>query len=1077
MRKLFLLFLLALGFGVQGQNFEYRSAENPYYWKNRKPNAAYWQQDVHYKIDAIIDDSTDIVNGREQLTYYNNSPDTLYEVYFHLYQNAFIKGSYLESLNLSNHFKQKFGKYEGAGKGTEVSSLTINGMPTVPEMDYSIMKVKLLFPILPNSSAQINMEFKTYFDDGGNQRRRMKMFRDGFGNKQYDGVHWYPRICVYDRKFGWETDQHLGKEFYGDFGQFDMSLTFPNHYIVEATGELQNEQDVLPAALRQKLDIKNFAQKPWEEKPSVIIARNGTFKTWKFRAVNTHDFAWVADPSFRIGEVLLPLPENPNKVVKCMALAQEQHAGKWQDAAFFCSKIIETYSRDFGTYAYPKMICADARDGMEYPMITLDGGSSPGYYGLFAHEVGHNWFFGMVGNNETYRASLDEGFTQFLTYWSMSRLIREPKKYHSTSKYFNYYYRPMSQMDQTFLYGYLRDAINENDMPLNTHSDDFNGALNHGGGYGHVYYKTATMLQNLEYVLGNDLFIKAMQHYFNQYKMCHPYFEDFRSSIIDYTHVDLNWFFDQWMETTKRIDYSLDGVKRMNPEQVQLKFSRKGSMQMPVDFSVIGNDSTVSRFIIPNTYFAKSDGSSVLPTWKGWGMLNQKHTVVINYNKDVKNVVIDPTHRLADINQLNNSLRCPVLFTFDHQISNPADRLHYILKWRPDVWFNNYDGIKVGLHLNGHYLNQKHVFKLSVWYNTGVLSSYDANTYAQSSKIYPIHYSASYKNRIGKFLDMSFQTRMLDGLFVNKIGLEKTVENTVFRIYAKSMRRVQLYYLPGFQQVNIPGASFYPNISSYDQWNNTLNIEIEKNYNALRGNGRILMGLRSSALFSDFDYSSVYLNIIQNNKLSKLDIRTRLFAQYMTGNNAAPESQLYLAGANPEEMAENKYTRSAGILPADGFLYGGSLNHMQAGGGLNIRGYAGYLMPVNQQFDQYFLYRGNSGAAVNLELDYGKFIPLKMGGLSKYFHIDSYLFMDAGVLKANNPAILETQAGKKASLLTPVLASGGAGFALTLKHFGILSEIKPLVLRFDMPLYLSNAPFTEGDNFKFRWLLGIQRCF
>ncbi len=1078
MRKLFLIFLLLPFLAIQAQNFEYRSAENPYYWKNRKPDAAYWQQDVHYKIDAILDDSLDVVSGREQLTYYNNSPDTLYDVYFHLYQNSFIRGSYMERLNVANHFKQKFGKYEEAGKGTELSSFMINGMPITPVIDYSIMKVKLLFPILPNSSAQINMEFKTYFEIGGNQRRRMKIFTDGFGNKQYDGVHWYPRICVYDRKFGWATDQHLGKEFYGDFGQFEVSLSLPNQYILDATGELQNELEVLPVALREKLAIKNFVKKPWEEKPSIIVEPNGTYKTWKFRAVNTHDFAWVADPTFRIGEVVLDLPDNPNKKVRCIALAQEQHAARWQDAALFCSKIIQMYSRDFGTYAYPKMICADARDGMEYPMLTLDGGGSPGYYFLIAHEVGHNWFFGMVGNNETYRACLDEGFTQFLSHWSMSRLTEEQKRSTGKSKYFNGYYRPMSQMDQVVMNGYLRDAVNQNDMTLNTHSDDFNGALNHGGGYGHVYYKTATMLYNLQYVLGDDLFIKAMQHYFNQYKMCHPYVEDFRNSIIQYTHVDLNWFFDQWMETTKSIDYGIDGVKRMDKDQVQIRFSRKGSMQMPIDFSVIGKDSSVQRFIIPNTYFAKKDGATVLPTWRGWGMLNQQYTTTINYSKDIKYVVIDPSHRLADINQLNNSTKCPVLFSFDHQINNPPDRLHYIFKWRPAIWFNNYDGLKAGLHVNGNYLNQKHVFKLSVWYNTGAGANYDATTYSKSSKIDHIHYSASYANRIGKFMDFSFQSRSLDGIYVNQIGINKTIENTTYRIFAKSMHRVQLYYLPAYQQIVIPGAGFYPEISSYKQWNNILNLEVEKNYNALKGNGSLLFGLRSSALFSDFDYATVYLNIVQNNNLSKFEIRTRLFAQYMTGTLVAPESQLYLAGANPEEMIENKYTRSAGTLPADGFKYGTVSNHLQTGGGLNIRGYTGYLMPVNVKWDQYYLYKGNSGAAVNLEIDYDKFIPLKLGWLSKYFHIDSYLFMDAGLLKLNNPTILDSKiAGSLSSITTPVLASGGAGFALTIKKFGILDEPKPLVIRFDMPVYLSNAPFEEETNFKFRWLIGIQRCF
>jgi hypothetical protein len=226
-------------------------------------------------------------------------------------------------------------------------------------------------------------------------------------------VHWYPRICVYDRKFGWDTDQHLGKEFYGDFGSFEVALTFASNYIVEATGYLENEQEVMPKSLREKLDIKNFANKPWEEKASVIIPYiEGDKKTWKYYAINVHDFAFTADPNYRIGEVMAVVN---GQSVRCIALAQEGHAGYWQNAAEYTKKIIETFSRDFSPYIWPKIIVADARDGMEYPMLTLDGGYDPSYRDLLIHEVGHMWYFGMVGNNETYRASLDEGFTQFLT--------------------------------------------------------------------------------------------------------------------------------------------------------------------------------------------------------------------------------------------------------------------------------------------------------------------------------------------------------------------------------------------------------------------------------------------------------------------------------------------------------------------------------------------------------------------------------------------------------------------------------------------------------------------------------------
>ena len=198
----------------------------------------------------------------------------------------------------------------------------------------------------------------------------------------------------------------------------------------------------------------------------------------------------------------------------------------------------------------------------------------------------------------------------------------------------------------------------------------------------------------------------------------------------------------------------------------------------------------------------------------------------------------------------------------------------------------------------------------------------------------------------------------------------------------------------------------------------------------------------------------------------------------MTGTNAAPEAQLFLAGANAEEMAENKFTRSAGVLPASLFNYGNDFNNFQMGGGLNIRGFAGYLTPIRNGLNQYFLYKGNSGAAVNLELDYDKFFNIPAKGLLKNFHLDSYLFLDAGILEANNPNISEnTLQIDKINVNTPLLLSAGPGFALTIKRWSYFDGIKPLTIRFDMPLYISNAPDVDNENIKFRWQLGINRSF
>ncbi len=1031
----------------------YRNADNPHYWKNKNPYCGYWQQDVHYKIKARIDEKTDIITATEELTYWNNSPDTLTYVFFHLYQNAFQPESYYDKLQRENKIKPVYGKYESQKKGTEIANLKVNGQSAKIEIDNTIMKVYLPQPLLPNQSITFTMDFKTYFDKGS-VRRRMKVF-NAWGYKHYDGVHWYPRISVYDRKFGWTTDQHLGREFYGDFGTFDVELTFASNYIVGATGFLTNRKEVLPDELRKKLDIRNFAQKPWNSKPSVIIPYDSTkTKTWIYHAENVHDFAFTADPTYRIGEA-----HWEDKVI--YALAQEPHASRWQNAAQYTAKVIQVYSQDFGRYVYHKMIVADARDGMEYPMLTLDGGMDPSYRGLLAHEVGHNWFFGQVGNNETYRAMLDEGFTQFLTAWALTRidgdtLIQLPPRSNYVKKFKN----PVSPRLYRAYFGYLMDAITEDDAFLNTHSDDFNGAIRHGGGYRHVYYKTATMLYNLRYVLGEELFLKAMKNYFNTWKIAHPYVEDFRNNIIQYTHTDLNWFFDQWLTTTKNIDYAVKSVKPAKGKgYYYITFERKGEMQMPLEFTVTTKDDKQYHYYIPNNWFVKQTDAIVLPRWIGWGKLNPTYTATVHIPEGIKNIEIDPGMQMADVNRLNNAKKFPLSVKFDSKIWNYPDWGKYELFVRPDVWFNNYDGLKIGMHINGNYMQKLHNLHATFWMNTGLLQQNITN---DKNLFDPISFNIRYQTSTHKIMKRSFvelQTKWLDGLNSYRIRFSKNDrkgKNTFYTEY-KSMIRMDstdLHYL------------LYPNDWKINKLNNTIAVGVTHRYKYTKGRGSIDLKLRSSTLFSDYDYAQLTLEAKNTNRLTKkLDFNTRLFALLGTGTNTPYESALYLSGANPEQLMDNKYTRSAGFIPTDWTGYAASTNHFQMGGGLNLRGYSGYFAVESLPDTIVFAYRGQSGASISGELEFDKLFKFKPRFL-RAFKIDTYLFGDAGYIDF----------GQNTYNISDVRIDAGIGALLTIRKWGALQMVKPLTIRFDFPVFLNRPPATE-DFLQFRWIIGINRSF
>ena len=1068
MKKIiFLTILLSSCIHAYSQSF--RSTSNPQYWKNRKPFEAYWQQDVDYKIKARIDEKTDIISASEELTYYNNSPDTLNFVFFHLYQNAFQPGSYFDKMTRENGVTPKYGKYEVQKKNTEILSLSSNGIKLKQEEDNTIVKVYLTKPLFPNDSIKFQINFNSYFDSG-TQRRRMKTFKT-YGYKHFDGVHWYPRICVYDRKFGWETDQHMEKEFYGDFGTFDVELNFANNYVVEATGTLLNQNEVLPEDLRKKLDISNFKNKPMYSAPSVITPYDSTEKTrktWKYHSINVHDIAFTADPTYRIGETEW-------NGIKCISLAQEPVASRWQNAADYTAKIIKIYSEDFGMYVYPKMVVADARDGMEYPMLTLDGGFDPSYRDLLAHEVGHNWFFGMVGTNETYRAYMDEGFTQFLTCWSYEKIegkkrIEEP----STSKYVNQYTEPDYVRNSEVYQSFMQDVVRGEDTRINRHSNDFNTALRHGGGYRNVYFKTAVMLYNLQYVLGDDLFIKAMQHYFNQWKIAHPYPEDFRNSIIQYSHVDLNWFFDEWLETSKNVDYRIVSVKKQKTVgEFIIKFSRKGEIQMPIDFEVIDKNDSIHKFHIPNTWFVKKTDAQVLPKWFGWDKIQPTYEANVKIQAGIKSVTIDPSLRIPDANMVDNQFPKTIAFKFDSKINNPPDWTHYEVFTRPDIWYNRFDGMKIGIHANGNFMNYKNIFDGNFWINSGLLQG-NVDSSVSKNKFNQISYRLNYKTPIDgfmKYASINASARHLDGLNLYVLGIEKHDKNNRNKFYASAK---SLFRKAKSDLEYLLNTTEWEN----NKFNNTINFGFEHTYNYKKGTGKINIDLHSSTLMSDYDYANINLSAINRNKLGKFNLNTRVFLRFGSGNTIPKESSLYLAGANPEELMENKFTRSQGFFPSNWTTYGETTNHFQMGGGLNLRGYAGYFAPSEDKNGNVtFTYRGNSGAAFNTELEFDqlfKFIQITdQNGIIKWvqktFKLNTYLFGDIGAINYTNP--------NTTLKLADFRADAGVGATLTIKKWGSLQKVEPLVIRFDMPMFLNRIPAIETDYIKFRWLLGISRAF
>ncbi len=1079
-------------------NNPYPSPNNSHYWKNKKPYEGYWQQDVHYTINAILNEEDELINGQEILVYTNNSPNTLTEAYFHLYQNAVQPGSLTDELYKQNKAKVTFGKYEAQKLGTVIHSIQINpednpirdepreSQNIAFEIQNTLLKIKLPTPLKPGDSIAFHIDFTTYFDRGS-IRRRMKVYNH-HGYKHFNGVHWYPRICVYDRKFTWETDQHVEKEFYGDYGFFNISLTLPNHYVVEATGTLVNKDDVLPAALRKQLDIANFKDKPIGSQPSVITEPNGSFKTWNFQAVNVHDFAWTADPTYRIGETTW-------NGIQCVAIAQENNAAGWQQTAQFTAKVIATYSRDFGMYNYPKIVCADAADGMEYPMITLDGGYYPSHQGLIAHEVGHNWFFGMVGSNETYRAALDEGFTQFLTAWCMRKLTKESQP----------------ELKRAFA-GYMEDAIDGTDEVLETHSNDFHSATGHGGGYKHVYYKTASMLYNLQYYLGDSVFLQAMKNYVEQWKFCHPYIEDFRNSIIQSAQTDLNTFFDQWFQTNKSADYS---IKRITPLKTtnyyRVTLQRNGKMVMPVDLDFLITPSATKRNVskrnlaqshifyavtIPVSQYQKPGRYNLKP-WIGWDKLRPTYTFDIEMPVDgkVKQVWLDRSGRLADINRVNNVWKKRSEWRLD--LGNGANTNYlgvYQGLVRPAVRYNVASGVLLGAVASGQYAGRKKEFNLGLWYTSGWQARY--------SHAPKLQYQAEFKHQTRGGGTYYYQSLLYNEINTHELGWFNRIGKTEYGLNGKSMQRYhrlqynidQPFYNPWINSQLSGRDPYFPQrdqldgfLSTANQWSYVaqaqLNLYVKQAYSGWGKSGSVRFDMRMPSPWSNSQYGFVQLEWKHFQPVGKTLLRLRSLAYFGGGNNPTPESVLYLASANPEDAFQQDLYRDFGMYNLNNSST--QWNTIQVNGGLNLRGFNGYSAPktvkqANGNDTTLAFFRGNQGLGINAALDltpYFRWIPKV-----KLLGINPYLFGDAGIIGQPLNSLNTNREMVTSQVYSRLLADAGFGASVNLRNWSTITKnkalraAKPINLRVDFPIWV-NAVQNDDSFVQFRMRVSVGTDF
>ncbi|MDG2506588.1 MAG: M1 family metallopeptidase [Crocinitomicaceae bacterium] len=540
---------------------EYRNAAGA-------PGHNYYQQQADYKMELVLEDNTQILRGKETITYTNNSPDQLDYLWLQLDQNLFSKSSDTKLITVEkmedfaamdgdelSRIERKLFDYDGGFKIEEVKAT--NGEDLSFAINKTMLRINLKQPLKPNGSICFNVKWWYNINDrmavGG--RSGYEYFEEE-DNYIYTIAQFFPRMCVYDDVSGWQNKQFLGRgEFTLPFGNYDVSLTVPGDHIVAATGTLQNETSVLSSTQRKRLQKARKATTPefivtQDEAEKVEKNKVKSLKTWRFKATNVRDFAFASSRKF-IWDAQNTSVGNKN--VLCMSFYPKEGNPLWERySTKLVAHTVDSYSKFTVDYPYPVAISVHSKSiGMEYPMICFNGGrpepdgtyserTKYGMWGVIIHEVGHNFFPMIINSDERQWTWMDEGLNTFVQYLTEQEWERG---------------YPSRRGPAYKIADYMR-GDKSNISPIMTNSESIRQFGNN------AYGKPATALNILrETIMGRELFDYAFKTYCERWKFKHPTPADFFRTMEDASAVDLDWFWRGWFFSTDHVDIALTDVK------------------------------------------------------------------------------------------------------------------------------------------------------------------------------------------------------------------------------------------------------------------------------------------------------------------------------------------------------------------------------------------------------------------------------------------------------------------------------------------------------------------------------------
>lgn len=670
----------------------------------------YFQQHVSYDIEVKLDDKNHILRGYEKINYTNNSPDTLRYLFFHLWPNAYKNDKTAFTEHLVENGKTDFYLSPIDQKGfIDSLQFTVNDENVqVSEYDnhQDVIVIELNKPLLPAQQITINTPFRVVIPE--------VFSRLGHNEQNYQISQWYPKPAVYDHK-GWHPIPYLDQgEFYSEFGSFNVRITLPANYVVAATGVLQNPKELLFKNTRMLANDSSLLVTLQKEIPS-----SDSQKTLVYTQDQIHDFAWFASKYFMVETDTATLASGHKVEINSYYLPTNHKY--YESSTTYTKKTIEQLSQMVGEYPYAHASVVDGKllagGGMEYPMVTVIGSVSSKNLlkTVIIHEVGHNWFYGILGSNERNHPWLDEGINSFYEN-ILDKKINLPDDKDTTPNRtrqigINFSSEKMGNLTYLFTAAIRRDQAVENKAP------DFS-AINYGG---MVYSKAAMMMAYLQQYLGESLFDSIMQTYFSQWKFKHPYPEDFQKIVTSHTQKNLDWFFDQAINSATKIDFKLGKIIRQN-QTYQVYAHSKTDFKGPIPIQAYQHDSLI---------------------YTAWIEYPYSTPAIFNHADSIHKITVDGQNMLPELKINNNHWSRNGLWHRSKPRIRPGSALglssHQDVYLLPALGYNYYDGFMLGTAFHSIQIpNRKFQFALTPLYSFATRHLVGSGSMAYT--IYPQHF-------------------------------------------------------------------------------------------------------------------------------------------------------------------------------------------------------------------------------------------------------------------------------------------------------------------------------------------------